>query len=83
MATDLTIARVAQAGAMPIDIYAVLAELMSTWNRPDAMQFAQVMVDDLVPPYRALIESYEKAQNVQKVGRETKLEKLAAADAKG
>ncbi len=83
MATDLTIARVAQAGAMPIDTYAVLAELMSTWNRPDAMQFAQVMVDHLVPPYRALIESYDKAQNVQKVGRETKLEKLEAAGAKG
>ena len=82
MATDLTIARVAQAGAIPIDTYAVLAELMSTWNRPDAMQFAQVMVDHLVPPYRALIESYDKAQSVQKTGRETKLERLEAATAK-
>src|SRR6185312_11546129 len=40
MATDITIARIAQAGAIPIDTYAVLAELMSTWNRPDAMDFA-------------------------------------------
>ena len=54
MATDITIARIAQAGAVPIDTYAVLAELMSTWNRPDAMEFAQVMVDHIVPPYRAL-----------------------------
>ncbi len=46
------------------------------WNRPDAMEFAQVMVDHIVPPYRALIESYDKAQNVQKVGRETKLDLL-------
>jgi nicotinamidase-related amidase len=79
MATDITIARIAQAGAMPIDTYAVLAELMSTWNRSDAMDFAQVMVDHIVPPYRALIESYDKAQNVQKVGRETKLERLESA----
>ena len=67
MATDVTTARVAQAGAMPIDTCAVLSELMSTWNRPDAMEFAQVMVDHIIPPYRALIESYDKAQNVQKV----------------
>src|SRR5439155_23779252 len=81
MATDLTLARVAQAGAMPIDTYAVLAELMSTWNRPDAREFAAVLVDHLVPPYRALIESYDKAQSVQKVGRETKLERLGAGKA--
>jgi nicotinamidase-related amidase len=79
MATDLTIARVAQAGAMPIDTYAVLAELMSTWNRPDAMDFAAVMVDHIVPPYRALMESYNKAQSVQKEGHETKLELLEGA----
>jgi nicotinamidase-related amidase len=81
MATDLTIARIVQAGAMPIDTYAVLAELMGTWNRPDAMDFAQVMVDHIVPPYRALIESYDKAQSVQKLGRETKLDLLEAAEA--
>lgn len=78
MATDLTIARVAQAGAMPIDTYAVLCEVMSTWNRPDAMKFAEIMVDHVVPPYRALMESYDKAQSVQKDGRETKLEKAGA-----
>jgi nicotinamidase-related amidase len=76
MATDLTLARVVQAGAMPIDTYAVLAELMSTWNRPDAMEFAAVMVEHIVPPYRALMESYDKAQSVQKTGRETKLDRL-------
>ncbi len=67
---------------MPIDTYAVLAELMSTWNREDAMDFAQVMVDHIVPPYRALMESFDKAQSVQKDGRETKLEKLEAARTK-
>lgn len=81
MATDLTLARVVQAGAMPIDTFAVLAELMSTWNRPDAMDFAAVMVD-IVPHYRALMESYDKAQSVQKGGRETKLDRLEAAQAR-
>ncbi len=76
MATDLTIARIVQAGVMPIDTYAVLAEIMSTWNRPDAMDFAAIMVDHIVPPYRALMESYEKAQSVQRHGRETKLDQL-------
>lgn len=79
MATEITLARVVQAGAMPIDTYAVLCELMSTWNRPDAMEFAQVMIDHIVPHYRLLGESYDKAQNVQKSGRETKLDKLEAA----
>jgi nicotinamidase-related amidase len=82
MATEITLARVVQAGAMPIDTYAVLAEVMSTWNRPDAMDFAGVMVDYIVPPYRALMESYDKAQDVQKVGRETRLDRLDAAKSK-
>ncbi len=77
MATDITIARIVQAGAVPTDTFAVLGELMSTWNRPDAMEFAQVMLD-IIPPYKALMESYDKAQSVQKDGRETKLD-LAVA----
>ncbi|NJK51959.1 MAG: isochorismatase family protein [Leptolyngbyaceae cyanobacterium SU_3_3] len=77
MATDLTLARVVQAGAMPIDTYAVIGELMNTWNRPDAMEFAAVMVD-LMPIYRALMESYDKAQSVQRDGRETKLDRQMA-----
>ncbi|MPY69963.1 MAG: isochorismatase family protein [Alphaproteobacteria bacterium] len=82
MATDITLARVVQAGAMPIDTYAILAEIMSTWNRPDAMDFAAVMVDHIVPRYRALMESYDKAQNVERTGRETKLDLLEGAQAK-
>lgn len=78
MATDLTLTRVVQAGAMPIDTYAVIGELMSTWNRPDAMEFAAVMVDHIVPPYRALMESYDKAQSVQRDGLETNLDRQMA-----
>lgn len=75
MATDITIARVTQAGAFPIDTFAVLGELMSTWNRPDAMEFAKIMID-IIPPFKNLVESYDKAQNVMKQGRETKLDLL-------
>src|SRR6266542_6169973 len=73
MATEITLARCVQAGAMPIDTYAVLAEIMSTWNRADAMEFAAIMVDHIVPHYRLLIESYDKAQSVQRDCHETKL----------
>ena len=73
MATDITIARIAQAGVMPIDTFALLSEIMSTWNRPDAMDFAAIMIDHIVPPYRALVESYSKAQSVQVHGHETNL----------
>lgn len=73
MATDITLARIVQAGVMPIDTMATLSEIMATWNRPDAMMFAEVMVGDIVPPYRALMESYAKAQQVQQHGKETHL----------
>jgi hypothetical protein len=52
---------------MPIDTFAVLSELMNTWNRPKAMDFAKVMIDHIVPAYGALMESYAKAQDAQKV----------------
>jgi len=32
------------------------------------MDFAKVMIDHIVPAYGALMESYGKAQDVQKVG---------------
>jgi len=67
---------------MPIDTFAVVTELQSTWNRPDAMDFAAIFADHIIPGYRALMESYDKAQSVQKVGRETKLDLLADAQAK-
>lgn len=81
MATELTLARVVQAGAMPIDTFAVLAELQGTWNRPDAMDFAAIFAEHVIPGYRALMESYEKAQGVQREGHETKLDRLGTATA--
>jgi len=66
MATDLTIARIMQAGVIPIDTLAVISELQKTWNRPDALEYANVFADYIMPNYRLLMESYEKAQDVAK-----------------
>lgn len=82
MATDITLARVVQAGAVPTDTFATLAELMGTWNRPDAMEFAGIMKDHIVPHYQLLFESYAKAQSVQKEGHENRLDKLEAGQVK-
>lgn len=66
MATDISIARVTQAGAMPIDTFAAITEVMHTWDRPEAMEFAQVFVDHVEPAYGALFESYYAAQKAAK-----------------
>lgn len=79
MATELTIARMAQAGAIPVDTFAVLAEIQNTWNRPDAMEFAAIFAEHVIPGYRALAESFDKAQSVLRDGRETNLDLFEAA----
>ena len=78
MATDITLARVVQAGARPVDTFAVCGEIMGTWNRPDAMAFAEIMAE-LLPHYRLLMETYDKAQRVAREGRETRLDRLQPA----
>jgi nicotinamidase-related amidase len=80
-ATELTIARITQAGAIPIDTLAVISELQQTWNRPNALDFANVFADYMMPNYRLLIESYDKAQAVQRDGWETKLDRVEAGKA--
>lgn len=63
MASRTTLARFIQAGVVPISANAVICELHRTWNRPDAAQLAELycMVS---PNYRAVMESYQKAQEV-------------------
>jgi nicotinamidase-related amidase len=78
MATDITLARIVQAGARPIDTVATICELMETWNRSDAMDYAAILMS-LWPDYQLLVESYNKAQQVQREGRETHLEHVKAA----
>lgn len=75
LATDATIARVAQAGAIPTDTFAIVAELMRTWNRPEGSRFAQILAEHVCPEYKCLMESYDKAQEIAKNGPETQLDK--------
>ncbi|AOJ70210.1 MULTISPECIES: hydrolase [Burkholderia] len=65
MAQEITLARVVQAGVVPVDTAAVAGELQQTWHRPDAQQWVDVYAM-IFPQYRLLIESYLKAQDVVK-----------------
>jgi nicotinamidase-related amidase len=65
MAQEITLARVVQAGVVPMDTAAVASELQKTWNRDDALQWAEVYTR-IFPAYQLLIESYTKAQDVAK-----------------
>lgn len=66
MATDLTIARLAQAGVVPVDTFAVIGELQQTWNRPDAMEYARLFGEHIIPNYRLLMESHDVALSAGK-----------------
>lgn len=63
MASNLTIARLVQAGVVPIDTGATLSEMQGTWARQDAAEWAKVY-SHIWPHYQLLIESYTKAQQV-------------------
>jgi nicotinamidase-related amidase len=67
MAQEITLARVVQAGAVPMDTAAVASEVQRTWNREDALQWAEVY-SKVFPEYELLIESYMKAQEIAKSG---------------
>jgi len=63
MAQEITLARVVQAGVVPMDTAAVCSEIQRTWNRPDAEKWAEAY-SAVFPDYKLLIESYVKAQSV-------------------
>lgn len=63
MATDLTIARLAQAGVIPIDTFAMIGELQKTWNRPDALDYANIFANHVIPNYKLLMESHDSKKN--------------------
>ena len=65
MASVTTLARMTQAGVIPVTTNVVLCEFQRTWNRPDAAQWGALYAE-LVPNYRAVAESYGKAQEVAK-----------------
>lgn len=62
-ASRTTLARFTQAGIIPTSANAVLCEVHRTWNRPDAAQLAEIYTM-VSPNYRAVMESYRKAQEV-------------------
>lgn len=63
MAQEISLARVMQAGAIPIDTAGVASEIQKTWKREDAAQWAEIYTK-IFPAYQLLIESYNKAQDV-------------------
>jgi nicotinamidase-related amidase len=60
-----TVARFAQAGVIPTSTNAVLSETHRTWNRPEAAELAKLYAL-VAPNYAAVIESYQRAQEVGK-----------------
>lgn len=63
LASRTTLARFTQAGIVPTTANAVICELLRTWNRPEAQQFAELLIA-VSPNYGAVLESYLKAQAV-------------------
>jgi nicotinamidase-related amidase len=61
LASRTTIARMQQAGIIPVTTNVVLCEFQRTWARPDAAQWG-ALYNELVPHYRAVGESYKRAQ---------------------
>jgi nicotinamidase-related amidase len=68
MASRTTLARLTQAGVIPMSTNAVVSEFQRTWNRPDAADFA-ALYGAYAPNYQAAIESFQKAQEVLKQER--------------
>ena len=65
MASRTTLARFIQAGVVPTSANAVICELQRTWNRSDAAPVAELYTM-VSPSYRAVMESFQKAQDVVK-----------------
>ena len=65
MSSRTTVARFIQAGVIPTSTNAVLSETHRTWNRPEAAELGKLYAL-VAPNYAAVIESYQKAQDVAK-----------------
>jgi nicotinamidase-related amidase len=65
MVSRTTLARFVQGGVVPTTVNAVVSEIHRTWNRPEAAELAQLYTM-YAPNYRAVMESYQRAQQVAK-----------------
>lgn len=63
LASQASIGRFVQSGIIPVSANVVIAETFRTWNRPEAADLARLN-GMIVPNYQAVIESYDKAQDV-------------------
>lgn len=61
MASQATLHRLGQAGVVPVTANVVLCEFQRTWARSDSGAWG-ALYNELVPHYRAVFESYERAQ---------------------
>jgi len=61
MASQAALSRMTRAGVIPVTTNAVMAELQRTWARPDSARWG-ALYSELVPHYRAVTESYQRAQ---------------------
>ena len=68
LASRTTLARFIQAGVIPTSTNAVISEAHRTWNRPEAPELAKLYAL-VAPNYGAVIESYQKVQEVTKASR--------------
>lgn len=68
MASQATLHRMTQAGIIPVTTNVVLTEFQRTWARPDAAAWG-ALYGELVPHYRAVAESYQRAQEAAAQGR--------------
>jgi nicotinamidase-related amidase len=65
LSTQVTMSRLQMAGVIPITTAAVISEVLKTWNKDQAIAYQYAQILSLVMPnYQALMESYQKAQEV-------------------
>jgi len=62
-----TLARFAQADIVPTTANALICEFHRTWNRPDAVELAELYTM-VAPNYRAVMESFQRAQDAARKG---------------
>src|SRR5262245_34772037 len=65
MASRTTLARFVQGGVVPTTANAVICEIHRTWNRSERGELAQLYTM-VAPNYRAVMESYQRAQQAAK-----------------
>lgn len=65
LASDAAMLRMANAGIAPVTTNTILSETHRTWNRKDAAAWG-ALYSELVPNYRAVAESYQRAQDAAK-----------------